>query len=85
MSEHATPLSPAEVLSRQVWKLVEAQLEQTSGHRPVLYETIIAQAEKPLLLAVLSHCRWNRSHASLTLGINRNTLRKKMRAHGIKA
>ena len=85
MSEHATPLSPAEVLSLQVWKLVVAELARTTGRRPALYDSIMGQAEKPLLLAVLSQCRWNQAQAALTLGINRNTLRKKMRAHGIKA
>ena len=83
--EYPMPLSPAEILSRQVWKLVKAQLAQTIGRRPALYDLIMGQAEKPLLLAVLSHCRWNQSHAALALGINRNTLSKKLRAHRIGA
>jgi len=76
--------SPAEILSRQVWKLVDAEFANKSGRRISLYDSVMAQAEKPLLLAVLSQCRWNQSHAALALGINRNTLRKMMRVHGVK-
>ena len=40
--------------------------------------------EKPLLESVLHKLQGNQSHAAQVLGINRNTLRKKMKAHGIK-
>ena len=77
--------SPAELIAREVRKVVAAELAVGLGWRLPLYERVIALAEKPLLLAVLSHCRWNQSHAALALGINRNTLSKKLRAHGIGA
>jgi two-component system nitrogen regulation response regulator GlnG len=34
--------------------------------------------ERPLIRMVLDRCRWNQIKASKVLGINRNTLRKKM-------
>jgi Fis family transcriptional regulator len=45
---------------------------------------VINSVEKPLLESVLHKLRGNQSHAAQVLGINRNTLRKKMKAHGIK-
>ena len=40
--------------------------------------------EKPLLETVLHRMQGNQTHAAQVLGLNRNTLRKKMQAHGIK-
>jgi Fis family transcriptional regulator len=45
---------------------------------------VIHCVEKPLLESVLNRVRGNQTHAAEMLGINRNTLRKKMRVHGIK-
>ncbi len=45
---------------------------------------VINSVEKPLLESVLHKVQGNQTHAAQMLGINRNTLRKKMRAHGIK-
>jgi Fis family transcriptional regulator len=45
---------------------------------------VIHSVEKPLLESVLHRVRGNQTHAAEMLGINRNTLRKKMRVHGIK-
>lgn len=43
-----------------------------------LYETIISEVEKPLISLVLKETGQNQSQAAKTLGINRNTLRKKI-------
>ena len=43
-----------------------------------LYETIISRVERPLLELVLEKTRWNQIRAARALGINRNTLRKKI-------
>jgi len=49
-----------------------------------VYDMVIHSVEKPLLEIVLNRYEGNQSHAALALGINRNTLRKKMKQHGIK-
>ena len=49
-----------------------------------VYDMVINCVEKPLLETVLHRLQGNQSHAAQVLGINRNTLRKKMKAHGIK-
>jgi Fis family transcriptional regulator len=42
---------------------------------------VMAQVEEPLLTAVMSYTRGNQSKASEMLGLNRGTLRKKLREH----
>ena len=48
-----------------------------------LYEKIISEIEKPLLSISLSSVRGNQVRAAEMLGLNRNTLRKKIRELGI--
>jgi two-component system nitrogen regulation response regulator GlnG len=43
-----------------------------------IYSMVLAQVERPLLRLVLEKCRWNQIKAARVLGINRNTLKKKM-------
>ncbi|MFT7433542.1 MAG: DNA-binding protein Fis [Alphaproteobacteria bacterium] len=45
---------------------------------PDLYDKIMSQVEKPLLENVLRYVRGNQVRAATILGINRNTLRKKI-------
>ncbi len=52
---------------------------------PGLYDKVIKEVEEPLLNAALSSVNGNQLKASELLGINRNTLRKKMREHDIRA
>ncbi|MBI3624862.1 MAG: nitrogen regulation protein NR(I) [Candidatus Rokubacteria bacterium] len=55
------------------------------GGRPGanLYELMVGLVEKPLLRAVLRETQGNQVKAAALLGINRNTLRKKLKEHGI--
>jgi two-component system nitrogen regulation response regulator GlnG len=46
---------------------------------PGLYDRVIHQIERPLLLAALAATRGNQFRAAELLGLNRNTLRKKIR------
>ena len=43
-----------------------------------LYKTVLEQVEPPLLRVVLQRTGGNRTHAARILGINRNTLLKKI-------
>lgn len=55
-----------------------------NGHRPeALYDLVIGEVEKPLFRAVLDYTGGNQSLAANILGINRGTLRKKLRLHGL--
>jgi two-component system nitrogen regulation response regulator GlnG len=43
-----------------------------------LYNMVIEQVERPLIMFLLEKTRWNQVRAASILGINRNTLRKKI-------
>ncbi len=49
-----------------------------------LYDLVLALVERPLLQAVLRETGGNQLRAAALLGINRNTLRKKLRALGLR-
>ena len=46
-------------------------------------DLVVHEIEEPLLRAVLEFTRGNQSRAAEVLGINRSTLRKKLRFHGL--
>jgi len=61
---------------------VEQYFKDLRGAEPDgLHELFIAAAEKPLLDVVLRHAEGNQSKAAEWLGINRNTLRRKLLDH----
>jgi len=53
-----------------------------SGDRPgELYDLVIGEVERPLFKAVMDYTQGNQSQAAGILGINRGTLRKKLRTY----
>ncbi|MDR6212766.1 Fis family transcriptional regulator [Paracidovorax wautersii] len=46
-----------------------------------MYDMLVRLVEKPLLEVVMSHADNNQSRAAEWLGLNRNTLRKKLVEH----
>ena len=50
---------------------------------PGLYQRVLAEVEHPLLMASLTATRGNQIKAAELLGLNRNTLRKKIRELGV--
>jgi Fis family transcriptional regulator, factor for inversion stimulation protein len=55
-----------------------------NGHRPAhLYDLVLREVEEPLLKAVLDYTEGNQVRAADILGINRGTLRKKLRLFGL--
>ena len=59
-------------------------LKDLNGEAPAdLYDMVISQVEKPLLEVIMECAENNQSRAAQMLGINRNTLRKKLRDHGL--
>ena len=69
-----------EVIERKLIECVRGLREHASAN---LYDLMIGLVEKPLLRAVLRESGGNQVHAAQILGINRNTLRKKLVEHGI--
>ena len=72
-------------MARYVRKAIDGYFKDLDGERARgVYDMVINCVEKPLLESVLNRVSGNQTHAAQMLGINRNTLRKKMKAHGIK-
>ncbi|WP_298225557.1 nitrogen regulation protein NR(I) [Acidocella sp.] len=69
------------VVERHIARLLAALRE--SGEEGVLYERALADLERPLIRMTLAETRGNQIRAAALLGLNRNTLRKKIREHGI--
>jgi Fis family transcriptional regulator len=72
-------------MARMVRRAIDGYFRDLDGERAIgVYDMVINCVEKPLLESVLHRVRGNQTDAARMLGINRNTLRKKMRVHGIK-
>lgn len=74
----------APLLKDSVAESITRFLEQLDGETCVdLYDMVLTQVEEPLLRAVLEHTDGNQSKAAAMLGLNRGTLRTKLRRHGL--
>ena len=68
-------------LSEFITAKLEQYFHELNGNKPAtsLYDQIIQEVEKPLLITTLAFCKGNQVKAAQLLGINRNTLRKKLK------
>lgn len=71
-------------VSQCVADALHRYLADLDGVQPTnLYAMVLARVEQPMLEVVLAHAGGNRCKAALMLGINRNTLRKKLQQYGL--
>ncbi|HEU0188494.1 MAG TPA: helix-turn-helix domain-containing protein [Gallionella sp.] len=72
-------------MARHVRKALKEYFKDLDGEKPCcgMYDMVMDCVEKPLIEMALEHVNGNQTRASEMLGINRNTLRKKMQQHGI--
>lgn len=71
-------------LSDDIDSILDQYFKDLSGQNPGnLYDLILISVEKPLLLYVMNYAEGNQSKAAEILGLNRNTLRKKLKMHKI--
>jgi two-component system nitrogen regulation response regulator GlnG len=77
----AEPVRPDDSLSGAVERYIERFFEPGKGGLPgsAIYDRLIREVERPLILRVLAATRGNQLRAADLLGLNRNTLRKKIR------
>jgi Fis family transcriptional regulator len=65
---------------------LDSYFTSLNGHAPGhLYDLVMREVEEPLFRAVLDYAEGNQSRAADILGINRGTLRKKLKTYGISA
>jgi len=63
---------------------MERYFRDLDGHKASdIYRMVLAEMEKPLFETVMKHVQGNQCHAADILGINRNTLRTKLRRYKI--
>ena len=48
-----------------------------------LYDVVLREIDVAMLVEVMRHCEGNQSKAAATLGLNRATLRKKLKEYGL--
>ena len=61
---------------------LETYLRDLRGTEPDgMHDMLVRVVEKPLLEVVMHHAEHNQSRAAQWLGLNRNTLRKKLLEH----
>lgn len=71
-------------LSNAVQKAVANYLQQLNGQDVEgVYDLVLSELEAPLLEEVMKYTRGNQTRASILLGINRGTLRKKLKKYGM--
>ncbi len=71
-------------LSSTVRKVMKQYFKDLDGEKASgIYSMVVQCVEKPMLEVVMSHAQGNQTRAAELLGINRNTLRKKLQEHGI--
>jgi Fis family transcriptional regulator len=65
---------------------LESYFATLNGHCPGrLYDLVLREVEEPLFRAVMDYAAGNQSRAAEILGINRGTLRKKLKDYKISA
>lgn len=83
---HAAPAASAHSLREHAEKTLRRYFTDLKGHDPSdLYEMVLGEIEAPLLTTLMEYTRGNQSRAATILGLNRSTLRKKLRKYKINA
>jgi Fis family transcriptional regulator len=67
-------------VSRAVARYLQDMDDHAAGE---LHALLMAEVEAPMLAEVMRHCEGKQVRAADVLGINRATLRKKLRQHGL--
>jgi Fis family transcriptional regulator len=75
---------PASNLRDSVTVAVRKYLDELDGQLSTdVYQMVLAEIEAPLLAEIMAYTRNNQTRASLMLGLNRGTLRKKLKQYNL--
>lgn len=78
-------MSRSNELSDCVKRSLDRYFKDMDGEKPTsIYDMVLRNVEKPMIETVLVRAEGNQTLAAEMLGINRNTLRKKMQQLRIK-
>ena len=71
-------------LSHSTETALKKYFKTLNGHKPInLYKFVIKEVERPLMKEVMKYTENNQSEAAKILGINRTTLRNKLKQYKI--
>ncbi|MDH3439593.1 MAG: DNA-binding transcriptional regulator Fis [Gammaproteobacteria bacterium] len=71
-------------LRKHTEEALNAYFKSLNGDRPgELYDLVLGEVEEPLFRAVMDYTDGNQSQAAGILGINRGTLRKKLKTYSL--
>lgn len=77
-------LKDSQTLRRHTEEALSSYFASLNGDRPGdLYDLVLGEVEAPLFEAVMDFTKGNQSQAAGILGINRGTLRKKLRTYSL--
>ena len=77
-------LSHKKPLRKHTEEALNNYFKSLNGDRPGdLYELVLGEVEEPLLKVVMDYTDGNQSQAAGILGINRGTLRKKLKTYSL--
>ena len=80
----ASSNNDAQTLAEAVTASMERYFQQLGGHEASeIYNLVLEEVERPLFESVLNYYGGNQSNAAKALGLNRGTLRKKLRQYGL--
>lgn len=77
-------MTKREPLSACIVDSMQQYFDDLNGEEPTnLHQFFIQEVEKPFLKVVMEQVKGNQTRAAEILGINRNTLRKKLKTYNL--
>jgi Fis family transcriptional regulator len=78
------PASRSLPLRTMTAQALDTYFTNLNGHKPAqMYDLVLREVEEPLFKAVITYVDGNQVRAAEVLGINRGTLRKKLKIYGL--
>ena len=71
-------------LQDKIETLLDKYFKDLDGENPNdVYDMVLHSVEKPLLIYIMNYAQGNQTRAAQILGLNRNTLRKKLEFYNL--
>jgi len=71
-------------LQDKIETLLDKYFKDLDGQNPNdVYDMVLHSVEKPLLIYIMNYAQGNQTRAAKILGLNRNTLRKKLEFYNL--
>ena len=71
-------------LQDKIETLLDKYFKDLDGENPNdVYDMVLHSVEKPLLIYIMNYAQGNQTRAAKMLGLNRNTLRKKLEFYNL--